>query len=248
MLQVLMCILVCVPKKGQGSVYRCHMHTCTHTYTHTKQWQLGSSYQGDRSMQLGPSASVMCLFTSVQKAWLLLSSQTEPPHHHHHHLHLYNPPPPPVLSFHNWSRGLSAFPKGLRWGNFFFRLSLLPPPPVCSGSQCTSSNIVPTSWQSCTICTPCQGSCCHGYWQALENKMSIPDSWGSVTLHLSFTPPPTPFLASPPPRPLLFSSKKPNTCEVVVLCACAPPSLSPLPLDAHGPEQYKVHACVEQQQ
>lgn len=91
LLQVLMCILVCVPKKGQGSVYRCHMHT--HIHTHTKQWQLGSSYQGDRSMQLGPSASVMCLFTSVQKAWLLLSSQTEPPHHHQHHLHLYNHPP-----------------------------------------------------------------------------------------------------------------------------------------------------------
>lgn len=137
---------------------------------------------------------------------------------------LQSPPLPPVLSFHNWSRGLSAFPKGLRWGNFFFPLSLLPPPPVCSGSQCTSSNIVPTSWQSCTICTPCQGSCCHGYWQALENKMSIPDSWGSVTLHLSFTPPPHPISCfSSFSSSSFFIKKAKHLWSCCVVCMCPPP-------------------------
>ena len=96
-----------------------HTHTHTHTQTHISRWRLASSYQGDGSMQLGPSASVMCLFTSLQKACLLLSTQTDSPSS------TSAPPPPPKLCLFIIDQEVAAFPEGLRHGNFYFFLLLL---------------------------------------------------------------------------------------------------------------------------
>ena len=57
----------------------------------------GRSLSGDKSIELGPSATAMCLFTLEQKAWLLRAAARQtgglasPPLH----------PLPPSLSFHN---------------------------------------------------------------------------------------------------------------------------------------------------
>lgn len=208
----------CVGVDAYTSVLSLH----THTHTHIRAVATGLLLPR-RQINAFRSQCQYNVFVYLSSAWLLPSTQTD--RHPQHHLCLF------IID-----QGEAVTPEGLRHGNFFFfpppshpapqplPLSFSSSPLVCSGSQCTSSNIVPTSWQSCAICTPCQGSSCHGYWQAPENKMSTLDSGGSVTLHLSiflfiylfFV-----FLASPPARPLLFSSKKKgNTCEVVVLCLC----------------------------
>lgn len=154
------------------------------------------------------------------------------------------PPPPPQLCLFIIDQGVAALPEGLRHGNFssppshFFLAPSLSPslsssPLVCSGSQCTSSNIVPTSWQSCAICTPCQGSCCHGYWQAPENKNEPRRCHSASPLLLVL---------------FFFHQKNRNTCEVVVLCCVYAYMFFFSPLDARGPEEYKLHSCVQQQQ
>lgn len=140
---------------------------------------------GDRSMLLGPSATLLCLFTgglrepgscepAPDRQWQLL-----------------------VLSFHNWSGGWLPSQRVKTW-----QLCLSPPPlslyfacsltlpttpfflsgPVCSASQCTSSNIVFTSWQSDAICTSCQGSCCHGYKQQ-KIKQALESARRSVAFY-----------------------------------------------------------------
>ncbi len=93
-------------------------------------------------------------------------------------------------------------------------LSLSFSPPVCSASQCTSSNIVLTSWQSSAICTSCQGSCCHGYWQAPGNKTSPWFCWKkchSLSEGVFF------FFSSHPSTFALLFPDRWNTCEVIVL-------------------------------
>lgn len=104
-------------------------------------------------------------------------------------------------------QGDGCLPSGLRRGNFppiSLSVSLSFSPPVCSASQCTSSNIVLTSWQSSAICTSCQGSCCHGYWQAPRNKTSPWFCWEFFFLLCT-------------PRPSLSSSLTDET-PVKLLC------------------------------
>lgn len=99
LLQVLMCILVCVPKKGQGSVYRCHMHTHIHTHK-AMATRLILPRRQINAVRTQCQCNVFVYFSPESLAPPEQPDRTPtpppappPP--------LQSPPLPPVLSFHN---------------------------------------------------------------------------------------------------------------------------------------------------